>query len=455
MTIQASASPTPAATSDRGGIREVAILAYPVVLSHLSSSAMQVADSAMVGRLGAAELGGVGFGGIWLWTALTLFIGTATGVQTFVAQADGAGRPQECGRWAWQGLWALVPITAIGIGMFALAYPTMVSWVSPSAELSRHASVYVQWRAFGCVGMAVQMVLSSYFRGLGDTKTPMWVAVGATVLNVALDYALIFGHFGLPAWGVKGAGVATALAESAAGLALLGFFLAHPLAFGGQRPLAPDRGLILRFLRTSLPIGGQWCIEMGAFAIFSGVVARMGDAPMAASQAMIAMLSLSFMQAIGISVASATLVGRYVGAGDLVAAARSHRSAVLLGLVLCALVATLLATGPTLLIRLFSTDPEVIRIGRQLLLVGAVFQIFDALQIISAGSLRGGGDTRWPFVVQSLLAWGFSLPAAWVGAVWFEGGAVGAWIGVSFYVAVLAAAMLRRFERGVWKEIRI
>ena len=310
-------------TRPRGGLRELSWLAYPVVLSNLCGSAMQVTDSMMVGRLGPTELAAVGYGGIWLWTALTLFMGTATGVQTFVSQADGAGDHHLCGRWTWQGFYAVAPITVVGVVVFVALFPGLLAALGPSEALREHAVDYVRARSLGCVGLGVFMVLSSFFRGIGDTRTPLVASILATCVNVGLNYCMIFGHFGFPKLGVTGAGLGTAAAEWTGAIVLL-------VAVGGRRfarfvlrPVAPSMVDIRRFLATSMPIGGQWFIEMSSFSLFSTLVAVMGDAAMAASQALISLLSLSFMQAVGIGVASSTLVGRYVGAQDPASAACS------------------------------------------------------------------------------------------------------------------------------------
>ncbi len=442
-------------STERGGLREVVPLAYPVVLSTLTASATHVIDSAFVGRLGATELAAVGYGGIWIWTALTLFMGTATGVQTFVSQCDGAGRRAQCGPWAWQGFFALAPLTLLGTGLFVWVLPSLLGALGPSADLQRHAYAYASWRALGALGLVTLMVLASFFRGLGDTRTPLVASVISMLVNVALDYGLIFGKFGLPAWGVAGAGAATAVAEWTGAAVLLLAFRRRTLAPYHTAPIAADTTEIRRFLRTSLPIGGQWAVEMSSFALFSTLVARMGDAAMAASQVLIALLSLSFMQAIGISMASATLVGRYVGARDFASAERSHRTSMRLGFALATVIAALLIGAPAWLLAIFTDDPEVIRLGRPLIVLGGVFQAFDAVQIIVAGSLRGAGDTRWPFLTQSALAWGFMLPLAYVISTTLERGLIGAWAACTVYVLVLALVLLQRFRTGPWREIEI
>jgi len=442
-------------TRPRGGLRELAWLAYPVVLSHLCGSAMHVIDSMMVGRLGPTELGAVGYGGIWLWTALTLFVGTATGVQTFVAQADGAGDHHLCGRWTWQGFYAVAPIAVMGTAVFVAVLPALLEALGPSAGLREQAVTYVRWRSLGCLGLGVFMVLSSFFRGVGDTRTPLVASAVATAVNVGVNYCLIFGHAGFPEWGVKGAGVGTAIAEWTGALVLLAAFGRRRLARFVTRPVAPSTVDIRRFLATSLPIGGQWFIEMSSFSLFSTLVAVMGDAAMAASQALIALLSLSFMQAVGIGVASATLVGRYVGAQDPDSAERAHRTALGLGCALATAVAVLLLAAPETLVRLFSSDPEVLRLGAPLVRLGALVQVFDALNIIASGSLRGAGDTRWPFVAQSLNAWCVSLPLAWLLGVALGLGVLGAWVALAVAMAVLTVLLLGRFRAGAWRHVRI
>ena len=442
--------------SPAGGWREVVTLALPVILTNLSATLMMTVDAIMVGRLGATQLGAVGYGGIWFWTALSLFAGAATGVQTFVAQAHGAGESRSCGRWAWQGLYAVVPLAGIGMAVFALAFAPLLWLLAPAAGLSEFASAYVHARAFGVVGMITANGLSGFFRGIGNTRVPLYAMVIANLVNLVLNYGLIFGHFGLPAWGVAGSGAATAVAEWV--YAALLFAISQRRRYAepfGTAPVAPDWAAIQRYLRTSLPIGGQWTLDMLAFATFSTLVARMGTAEMAASQSLLSLMHLSFMQVVGISIAVSTLVGRYVGAGDLAAAQRSHDTAVRLGLGLSLAVGLIFLSAPETCLRLFTDDNAVLTLGGPLLAVGAAFQVCDSFGVLSGGALRGAGDTRWPFLVQTALAWGVFLPAAYLGGFVFNGGLTGAWLGGVVYVAVLGLALRWRFRSGAWKAVRI
>jgi MATE family multidrug resistance protein len=442
--------------SAAGGLREVATLALPVILTNLSATFMMTVDAAMVGRLGATELGAVGYAGIWYWTVLSLFSGAATGVQTFVAQAYGRGAPRECGRWAWQGIYAVVPFATVGLAAFALSFGPLLSVLSPAPGLAPLSTAWIHMRAFGAAGIITAMVLSGFFRGFGDTRVPLYGMVVANLVNLVLNYGLIFGRFGLPAWGVAGSGAATAIAEWVYAGVLFALFRRPAVnARFDTAPVAPQVAEIRRFLRTSLPIGGQWTLDMLAFASFSTLVARMGTTQMAASQALLSLMHLSFMQVVGVAIAASTLVGRYVGAGDHAAAERSHDSAVRLGMGCSVAAAAVFLSMPERCLRIFTDDPGVLTLGAPLLIVGAAFQIADAIGVLSGGALRGAGDTRWPFIVQTALAWGFFLPASYVCGVLLEGGLTGTWLGGVAYVTVLGVALRWRFKSGAWRRVRI
>ncbi len=438
-----------------GGVREVAVLASPVLIQMLSETLMQVASSAMVGQLGPAELGAVGLGGIWIWTLICPFVGAATGVQVFVSRAHGAGDPRACGPWVWQALAALVPVAVVWTFAVAAFFPTLLAGIDPSPALRDRTLEYVAGRLPGLPAVAAGAAATTFFRGLGNTRVPMLATIAAVLLQAVLAYALIFGRLGLPETGVVGAGIAFTIAEYVYAAILFGFlFVRDTRARFATAPTPPRPRLILRFLRTSAPIGGQWLLDMLSFALFSSIVARMGDAEMAASQAMIQLLSLSFMQAVAISVSAGTLVGRYLGAGDPRSAARSYASAMKLAMVLAALVAALFLGAPELLMRLFSDDAEVLALSRPLLQLGAFFQFVDAIGIIAGGSLRGGGDTRWPFVVHATLAWAARLPLVWILAVRWGGGVFGAWLGELGYITLLGLAFVMRFRGGKWKTMQ-
>jgi MATE family multidrug resistance protein len=437
-------------------VREVSLLAFPVVLQTTSETIMQVIDSAMVGRLGATELGAVGLSAVWMWTLFVPFIGTANGVQVFVARHFGAGELGSCGPWVWHALWVLVPGVVVWCAISWVLYPVLVGWIGASPDLQEHAIVYAYARIPQAPATVIGFAVTSFFRGIGDTRTPLGATVAAILVNVVLAYGLIFGELGLPRWGVFGAGAAMTIAGWLYAGTMSVLLLRRAVRERYRTaPVRPDARATRRFLRTGAPVGGQWVLDMVSFALFSSIVARMGDVSMAASHAMLQLLSLSFMQAVAISVAAATLVGQYVGSRNLAAAAQSYRSALKLGFVLAALIAALFLSIPDTLLGIFTTDPEVVALGRPLLALGAFFQLIDATAIITGGSLRGAGDTRWSFVVSASLAWLLRLPLVWLGAIVLDGGVFGAWIAELGFVSVLCVAFVLRFRAGHWRTIEI
>lgn len=456
MTSSSISSAIPQFKAAQGGIPELVGLAYPIVLSQLSMSAMQIVDTAMVGRLGPTELGAVGFGGIWLWTALTLFVGTTQGVQTFVAQDFGAGRKKHAGAWFWQGIYAVLPMTVIALAVFALCLPAFLDWLAPPQEIRPLTTAYVQARVWGSPAGVAFVMGAAFFRGIGNTRTPLYITLLAVAVNAVLDFGLIFGRLGLPELGVSGAGYATAIANWVSAISMFGALM-RP---GIRRSYAtawirPNIGSIVRFLQTSAPVGAQWLLGMSSFAVFSTLVARMGSTSIAASQALIAVLSISIMLASGLSIASATLVGQYIGARNLVAAERAHRSAIIIGFGVSLGLAALFIAAPEFLMRLFTVDSDLLEAGASLMLVGAVLQVFDTMGNISSGSLRGAGDTRWPLVATTSLAWFVYLPLAYFMGITLQGGLLGAWAGCAVNSSLVAMTLLARFRRGAWQAIAI
>ena len=456
MTSSCSWAPPSCSYSKEGGVPELIYLAYPIVLTQLSMSAMQIVDTAMVGRVGSTELAAVSFGGIWLWTVLTLFIGTAQGVQTFVAQGFGSGERRELGAWFWHGSYAVIPIGALAIAVFAIGLPAFLELLAPPLETQPLTTLYVQARVWGSpVGLVIPLA-AAFFRGIGDTRTPMYITIFAVCVNAVLDYGLIFGHLGFPELGVAGAGYATAGANWV-GASLLFAAMMRPgiRRDHGTGWIPPNRRAIERFLRTSAPVGAQWLLGMSSFAVFSTLIAHMGSTSIAASQALIAMLSISIMLASGLSIASATLVGQYIGARNLVAAERTHHSAISIGIAVSLCLGVLFVGAADSLISLFSKDATLLEMGARLMVVGAGLQFFDTMVNITSGSLRGAGDTRWPLVATTSLAWLVYLPLSYYLGIHLNGGLLGAWVGCGVNACLTATVLLTRFRTGAWQSIVI
>ncbi len=453
MTLENSLQPE---SRGAGGLAEVAALAAPLVMTQMLITTMGVVDSAIVGRLGAVPLGAVGLGGMWVWTMASFFVGASTAVQTFVAQQHGSGDPRACGPWSWQGLAAALPFAAVASIAIFFGAGAFIELLAPSENIAPLATGYMRARSLGILGITAAVSLSSFFRGIGDARTPLIATLIANAANLFLDLGLVYGWFGFPRLGVVGAGLATSISEWIYFAAVAIAFLRPNIVREFNTKWTPPRmSEIRRLLRMGFPIGGQWIIEMLAFAVFTTLVARMGDAELAASHAFVQLLSLSFMQASGISTAAATLVGRYIGAGQLEKVRRSFMASLSLGGMLAGVIALLFIFAPEHLLGIFTDDPRVLELGAPLLRVGAMYQFFDAVSIVVDGALRGAGDTRWPFAMRCLATWLVFIPLAYVLAFPVGWGLTGAWSGGLVSMAVVAAALLWRFQSGAWRQIKI
>jgi MATE family multidrug resistance protein len=455
-----TAAPSSAETSARGSLRELMQLGWPIVLAQLSTTLMGVVDSAFVGRLGAAELGAVAFASTWSWTIFSLFLGSASAVQTFVAQAQGAGEERRCGPWAWHGLWGIVPATALAALATYIATPTLLpaalDLAGSSPELVAPAVEYLQPRALGMVALGAVFAWNGFFRGVGMTWVPLAVGLFANVFNAVADYALIFGKLGAPELGIAGAAIATAAAEFLDATILLAIAL-HPRvrARFGTNPHAPSHAALRRLARTGLPIGAQWVFDSLSFAVFTLLLASMNAASVAASHSFIMIVNVSFMVCLGVSGATQTLVGRAVGGGEPDLAVTALKNGMKVGVTISTALAVALTSAPELLMRIFTDDPDVVALGVGVLRLGAIFQLLDAIHIVAMGALRGAGDTLWPMLWQTALAWLVFVPGAWLFGIYLGHGLVGAYVGGTLYVGLLAGGLVLRFASGRWRAMRI
>jgi MATE family multidrug resistance protein len=436
-----------------GGYREVSRLAIPVALSMLSQTLMWIVDTVFLGRLGTIEQGASGLAGPFLWTLLSLCMGISTGVNILVAQYYGARAWPRCGMVAWQGLYAggFAWLLLLVCGFSAR---WLVRLSQPSAVLIEPAAVYLQIRLLGALPALINYTLQGFFRGLGDTRTPLGITVLVNALNVFLDYVLIFGHAGFPRLGIAGAAIATVLATGVGSLLYMWLFVQRGRREGLlARQWEPfDRQECRYLVRLSLPVGLQGALEMSAWTLFTILVARLGAVEIAAHHIATNVLTLSYMPGYGISIAATTLVGQYLGAGNRLAARHSARSSLALILLFMGTMAAGFLVWRRELVWLFNHDPVVIHLGAQLLIFTALFQLFDGLSLVSAGVLRGAGDTRWPMLIGVVIGWGIFVPLAYVSMFPLQGGVIGGWRAAMIYVIVLGLAMGARLAKGTWQH---
>lgn len=439
-----------------GGFGEVWRLAYPIVITMASASLMGVVDTLFMGWVGTPEQGAVGLGAVVNWTCLSLFTGTITSTNTFVAQFYGAGDHPAIGRVVWQALYfALASYAAVAAGLIPHT-DTLLGAIGSSHEVTGHAVAYLDIRLGGAVFIFANFCVVGFLRGVGDTRTPMKVVLATNVLNVALTWALVFGKMGFPALGVRGAAAGTVASQAVATVIyLVLFFRGKNACYHTRGPHPPSWALLRRWLRVGLPTGVWRVLQMGGFTVFTVFVATLGDEVLAGHQIVRQMMHLSFLPGMALSVTATILVGQYIGIGDLQAATRSAYTAMKIGALIMGTISLSFVLLRHPIAALFSPDPAVQEVAADLFFFVAVFQTVDAVGTVSSGAIRGAGDTRWPMIVSILMSWLFFVPGIFLLGKVAGLGVYGAWSGATLHILGLAALMFGRFRRGKWKTMKI
>lgn len=430
----------------KGSLKEVAHIAWPLVISMLSYTAMGVADTLFVGWLGVSHLAAVGVATTVIFTINAFFFGAIHGIKVYVSQATGAELHTKAIRIAWLGILLAVPLGLIviaGGGFDAFIFGIM----GGSEQVQSFGRLYFSIRVLGAPIFYVYLSISDFYQGTGDTKTPMKISLLVNGLNVIFDLVLIFGIGSIPGLGIAGAAWATVLAILVGTILILVKFLRQ---YGWVGRLRVEE--LKTLVKLGFPIGMRYLLEIGAFAFFTAIVSRMGTAEMAANQIAIKIASIGFLPGHGIAEAAGVLTGRYVGAKDVPSARRSHKSALKISLVVMTSFGVIFWLFSEPLIHIFQEDPEVVRIGTQLLIIASFFQIFDAFLMTASGSLNGTGDTKFTMYASILGSWFVLVPLAYLLGITLDLGVQGVWVASLIEVLVISTILHRRFVSSKWED---
>lgn len=423
-------------------------LAIPVVAAEVAWMAMGLVDTLMVGRVSPVALGAVGLGHALFFAISCAGIGILLSLDYFVARAHGA---RESGvHHLVQGLWLAALMSPPLMAILALS-PLLLRWMGVDAPVVVEVDAYLDGLVWSLPALLVYTAARRYLQAVELAREVMIVIVAANLLNLVADWALIFGHLGFAPMGALGAGWATFVSRAFMGAALVGLAAARELR--GPRPpglsaLKPDWGEMAELLRLGLPAAGQMLLEVGMFSGATLLVGLMDPISLAAHQVALTIASFTFMMPLGVSSAGAVRVGHGLGRGDAHGAAGAGWAALALGAGCMAVSAAALALFRGPIVRAFTPDPEVLPVGMSLLLVAAIFQLADAVQVVAAGILRGVGDTRTPMIANLVGHWLLGLPVGATLAFALGWGAVGLWsgmcVGLSCVASWLLLAWLRR-----------
>ncbi len=426
-------------------------LALPVVIAELGWMTMGLVDTLMVGPIGPEAIGAVGIGSS-LFLGICIFgMGLLLGLDTLVSQAFGAGRLDECHIWLVHGvalsLFLALPITLLVMGMSA-----SLGVLGFHPDVLRLAQPYLSVLAWSIPPLLVYSSLRRYLQGMGVVRPVMIALATANVLNVAVNWVLIFGHLGAPALGVPGSAWATVAARAV----MCGFLMAvilyrehgrRPGLF--ETPLRIEWARMRRLIALGFPAASQVTLEVGVFAAATALAGRLAPAALAAHQIALNIAGFTFMVPLGVASAGAVRVGHAVGRRDAAGAARSGWTALLFGTLFMACASAVFLLIPRALVGAFTSDASVLRIGTSLLFVAAVFQLFDGLQGVATGVLRGLGDTRTPMLWNLGAHWVIGLPLGY-GLCFVAGlGVIGLWWGLSSGLIICGVALVIVWSRRI------
>jgi MATE family multidrug resistance protein len=442
-----------ASPGTRAEMRATLALATPLAIANLAQMAMGVTNTIMVGHLGAVPLAAAGLGGMLFFTFGVILQGIPFAVAPLAAHALGAGDRTAAGRIAGSGL-ALALLLALPFVAVLVRLDRLLAVLGYDPLLADDIGHYLRALAWGAPAFLGLAVLRSLLAALSYARAQMVVLLACVAGNAILNWVLIWGHLGMPALGMAGSGYASAANQwlMLVGLAVIARIMPRAAALHMWRNMfAASRAQMASILRLGLPIGALRGIEVGLFATTGVLMGLLGAAALGAHQLVINCASISFMVPLGLSQAATVRVAHALGAGRPDAARRAGFVAIALGIgVMAAAALVLLAVpGPIVAAYLDTGDPKnhaTVAIARHLIVIAALFQVFDGIQVIAAGALRGYKDTLIPMLLATGGYWGVGFAGGWLFAFRLGYGPAGLWWGLALGLAAVALLLTLRLR---------
>ena len=430
------------------------LLAYPVMLSQLGHVLVNFVDSVVVGHIGKVPLAAVGVGVSTTSVLLVLGVGLSMGAVPLVAAADGRRDLPELGRLLVASVWtnALAGLLLAGLGQLV---PLLLPMLGQPPEVVALAGPWVQVISLSLFPLMVFQGFREFAEGLGLTRQAMWLSILANVLNGLLCYILVYGKWGAPELGMMGSAWATLLARGLMA-AFMAAYVLRAKRLRAERAAVvswlPDGVTIRRVVDLGAPIGVQMALEVGAFGLSLLMAGWLGVTTEAAHKVAIDVASMTYMAASGIAAAATIRVGNLRGAGNLPAARQAGFAAYGLTLAFMGAMGILLISTRHLVPYIYISDPQVVEQAATLLLIAALFQVSDGLQVVGLGALRGLEDVKVPSVVALLAYWVVALPLGYFLGFKLHMGAPGVWTGLLVGLSIVAGVLLLRFRRETTPE---
>lgn len=424
-------------------------LAGPLIVGQVTSYGLSFVDTVMAGRLGALDLGAVAVGSSIFSAGMMFMVGLLMAVSAAVSQLEGAGRARQAGELTRQALWLAAGVSVV-LWLLVRRGEWVMAGLGVTPEVADLAHAYLRAVSWGLPAMAGVFVLRFFSEGTGFVRPTMYIGLLGIAINIPLNYALMFGKFGLPALGAVGCGWATAIVLWLQLLAIM-VWIGHGVHFRPyalfERFSAPRTREILALCRLGLPIGVMVFLEGGLFVGSALLIGTLGTVPVAAHQVAINYSGLMFMVPLGIAGAITVRVGNATGRGDRPGARRAGLVGIVLALGFGALSAAVMLLFPDRIVGLYTNDPEVAALAASLLLFAAIFQLADCLQVGAAGALRGLKDTRVPMLYSVLAYWLVGMTLGWWLTFAMDWGPAGMWCGIIAGLSLAAVLLGARFLR--------
>ncbi|MBY0586480.1 MATE family efflux transporter [bacterium] len=444
-----------------GGIREFLEIAIPLAVSNGTLSLMMVTDRIFLARYSVDAFAASLPSSILSWTLMSFWFGTIGYINVFVAQYHGAGRPASIGRSVWQGVFIsfLGSLTFIPAILGAQQFFEALDYPAPVVE---QGTAYFQVLGLGALPALINSALACTYSGRGKTLPVLGVNLVAMIFNFVADYALIFGHFGMPEYGVRGAALATILASCISVVCWIIVLWSdtgiREFQFGAG--LRFDGLLLGRILWFGIPNGITMCLEAGMFNVFIALVGQLGRVELAATNLAFTLSTLAFVPMVGFMIALETLVGRRIGEGRPDIAQKTTLNAAALCSLYMSFWVGIFLLFPQVIVHVFqSADPEEFQgvevVAVQLMRFVAAYTVFDGLQIIFGGAIRGAGDTRFSMIFWLGSELFVLIIPTYVLLRYFGGGLFTAWTCITAWLIVMAVGFIARFIQGKWKSMTV
>ena len=441
----------------RAEMRPTLRLALPLVLAEIGWMTMGIVDTVMVGHLpdSANAIGAVSISS-GIFNVVAFFGGgVLIGLDTLVAQAFGAGKREDCHRSLINGIYLSLVMTPLLMAPVWFFGPLLQA-LHIDPVVSRLAVPYMKALAIGLFPLMLYFAVRRCIQAMNMVRPVAFVLVTANLINLLFNWILIYGKWGAPAMGVVGSGWSTALARLYMALVLVGYLLWYDRRHRTEllkTPVNVDFRRIRRLIILGLPAATQITLEISVFALTAALIGRLGAVPLAAHQIALNTVAFTYMVPLGISSAAAVRVGQAIGRRDPSAAADAGDTAIFIGAAFMTLCSGALLIFPRLIARMYTPDESVIHMTIVLLAAGAAFQLFDGLQTVATGALRGAGDTRTAMLCHFTAYWVIGLPlGAWL--CFRRGwGAFGLWSGLSLALILIGIVLLLAWRRTVRRLI--